>query len=148
MRSIEEVQKKLVFQLKLICELFPPAPYYLTEEDWGPFVLAPAFAEFKPMPISTQFSEGTIWGEPQYNWLFRAFHDTFHMYYGFPFTPDGEIKAAKEQATLARVFEMHDLAQVMIIEIAGQACYERDHGEFPAQEWTTEMVQKYTSVFD
>ena len=100
------------------------------------------------MPISTQFFGRHYLGRTSIQLAIRAFHDTFHMYYGFPFTPDGEIKGDKEAvATLARIFEMHDLAQVMkVIEIAGQACYERDHGEFPGQEWTIEMVEVYISL--
>ena len=36
--------------------------------------------------IYTGDSVNTIWGEPEYNWLFRAQHDSLHLRHNIPFT--------------------------------------------------------------
>ena len=42
-------------------------------------------------------SDNTIFGEPEFNWAFRAWHDSAHIRTGAPFTLEGERVACEQQ---------------------------------------------------
>ena len=117
-----------------------PFMWTLTDEDMGPDSIPQAYAQGRPLPIWSGASEGTIWGEPRFNWLFRAWHDSIHVRYGCDFTLEGELKASRIQAQLARDMGLNELAQIMVWETAGQAVYYDRTGQFPPQSFTLNGV--------
>lgn len=80
-------------------------------------------------------SHGTVWGGPADNWLFRAWHDSCHLWSGMCdkvdcFTVDNEIELAGFQAR-----GLGDMFGKMIdIEIAGQARHFQQTGRFVADQ--------------
>jgi hypothetical protein len=75
-------------------------------------------------------SDGTIYGDPRVNWMFRAWHDACHIILNAPFTLDGERYVAKYQAGC-----LGDLAgRIVIAEVAGQAEHYALTGSFPINQ--------------
>lgn len=99
--------------------------------------------------INTDFSTGTIFGDPRVNWLFRAWHDYCHLLVDAPFDAEGERKAATEQINQVYVLdglsesEKLLFARIIDIEVNGQMDYYVAHNGFPPDqrafflaEWT------------
>jgi len=126
--------------MKLI-KVHPPLTWTLTDEDMGADAIPQAYAQGLPLPIWSGASDETIWGEARFNWLFRAFHDSVHIRYGCDFTLEGELKASRIQAQLARDMGLDELAQIMVWETAGQAVYVDKTGQFPPQSFTLERLK-------
>lgn len=81
-------------------------------------------------------SERTIFGSPEVNYAFRAWHDFYHYRYQQEFTPAGEAVCANLQI---RQMQLHfgenaktaRWADIIRAEINGQLEYEQRYGEFP-----------------
>ena len=89
--------------------------------------------------VSRRYSDNTIFGCPETNWAFRAWHDWTHFIIQAPFTLDGELAVAHRQIEdLVRVYghgaETRDFAKLIMCEVYGQASYHVEHGEFPADQ--------------
>lgn len=82
-------------------------------------------------------SEHTIYGSPEVNHAFRAWHDHCHYVGGFPFTLPGEAATALLQIEqLERVLRPSDAAMrrfkvLLLAEVVGQAVYHVIHDRFP-----------------
>lgn len=75
-------------------------------------------------------SEGTIYGAPDLNHAFRAWHDSIHIRFNLPFNLDGEREAALIQAQ-----SLGDIpGRIILAEVYGQALYAAKHGAFPTDQ--------------
>ncbi len=85
-------------------------------------------------------SEHTIFGDDETNFAFRAWHDFCHVKGGFPFTPEGEAKAAAMQIEHIRAVygytpESDYMARLIDAEVNGQVGYATMHNdEFPSNQ--------------
>lgn len=75
----------------------------------------------------------TIYGRPEVNYAFRAWHDWWHWRIRAPFTPDGETATCEAQiAHLNRRLGPDAKAEALLkAEIIGQTEYHRWHKRFP-----------------
>lgn len=116
-------------------------PYTLTCDQYQSF--DQMVAEFEltgRIRINTGFSEGTIFGIPEVNWMFRAWHDYCHLLTGGNFTLWGESLACLEQ--LAQIHsdasltdeQRETFSQLVTIEVIGQANYYFETGTFPVDQ--------------
>jgi len=76
-------------------------------------------------------SDNTIYGDPKVNHAFRALHDRLHLRHNIPFTLEGEVALARIQASQ---FEGDLIQRAVFLEVAGQAIYFNQHGEFPKDQ--------------
>lgn len=83
-------------------------------------------------------SERTVYGAPQVNWGFRAWHDAMHLKLSAPFTPEGEREVCRVQMASCG---SDALARILHAEIVGQLEYQAVHGAFPSDQ--IEFVQSY-----
>lgn len=96
-------------------------------------------AQHHRIAVSRAFSDNTIFGCPETNWAFRAWHDWTHFIIQAPFTLDGELAVAHRQIEdLILIFghgtDTRDFAKLIMCEVYGQASYHAEHGEFPADQ--------------
>lgn len=71
-------------------------------------------------------SDYTVFADPTVNWAFRALHDALHIQSGLGFTIPEEIELGRIQASLYDGL----LADLVYLEVSGQAEYFARHGEF------------------
>ncbi len=71
-------------------------------------------------------SDHTVFRDPTVNWAFRALHDALHISSGLGFTIPEEIELGRIQASLYDGL----LADLVYLEVAGQAEHFAKHGEF------------------
>lgn len=84
-------------------------------------------------------SDRTIFGDPEHNWAFRAWHDWTHLAISAPFTLDGELAVAHRQIQDMHLAYGHgkqaqEFARLIMSEVYGQALYFRNHGKFPEDQ--------------
>ena len=83
-------------------------------------------------------SEQTIFGDPEINYAFRAWHDWRHITESADFSPDGERTVCEKQK--ADIREIFDGAQadrfcaLLEAEIIGQLAHEKRYGRFPENQ--------------
>ena len=127
--------------LSLLLQKYPPLPHYFVDVDGGPEVVIEAYENNEPIPVYTGDSDDTIWGEPEYNWLFRAQHVSLHLRHNIPFTLMGEYHVAEVHAALAEGMGLYDLARVIRIDVAAFATYQEDNeGKFAPQTLTQTTI--------
>jgi hypothetical protein len=91
--------------------------------------------------VNTEHSDGTIFGSPEVNWLFRAWHDYCHLLVNAGFDAQGERMAASEQIRQVRAHpgltrEQKTLfTRIIDIEINGQVDYYIEHNDFPSDQY-------------
>ena len=135
-------QSQLQKDLRILLKRYPPLPHYFVAEDGGPEAVLQAYDNNQPIPVYTGDSDDTIWGEPKYNWLFRAQHDTLHLRHDIPFTLMGEYHVAEMHATLAEDMGLRNLARVIRIDVAAFATYQADNeGSFAPQTLTRTIMK-------
>jgi hypothetical protein len=71
-------------------------------------------------------SNNTIFDDQTVNWAFRALHDALHLKTRLDFSPKAEIELGRIQASKYSGL----LADLIYIEVAGQAEYYLNHGIF------------------
>lgn len=100
--------------------------------------------------VWTGASDSTIFGHARYNHTFRAWHDWVHVFYGIPFTLEGERIACQlqqkqvEQSYRAYGFSEEEARLFCLIleaEIVGQAEHHARTGEFVHNQ--REFTQNY-----
>ena len=84
-------------------------------------------------------SDRTIYGEPEFNYAFRAWHDWTHWVLRAEFDLPGELAVAHRQIEdMHRVFgyggETGLFAALIMAEVYGQALYQHRYGEFPQDQ--------------
>jgi hypothetical protein len=100
------------------------------------------FAAFGVLTVNVEHSDHTIFGSPDINWLFRAWHDSQHIEANADFSPEGEhIAASFQQSQIAMLQgpNMEDKRRWIALidaEVNGQGEYFATHGEFPTDQRT------------
>ena len=89
--------------------------------------------------VSKGHSDKTIFGEPEFNWAFRAWHDSAHFRINAPFTLEGEIAACEQQIKdmvqrYGKSKQTDKWAQMIRIEVIGQAIHFENEGAFPVDQ--------------
>jgi hypothetical protein len=85
-------------------------------------------------------SDATIFGDPEVNYAFRAWHDWCHLAGNHPFTPEGERGAANLQIQHIREIygytaDANEMVRLIDAEVNGQVTYHEHHnGDFPADQ--------------
>lgn len=112
--------------------------------DDAPQTLEDATAHYKRtgrILVWSGASDRSIFGCPEHNWAFRAWHDWHHIKWQMPFTPDGEALVAAEQySDLVDIYGIRDerlshWAAIIDAEVNGQIAYSLNHGgEFPTDQ--------------
>lgn len=82
---------------------------------------------FGPLPVWAGCSEGTVWGDPDVNGLFRAIHDTWHRRTGAGFTVADEVALGHAQACAA---DCDVIRRLTWSEVSGQALYYLEHNDY------------------
>lgn len=89
--------------------------------------------------VSDEYCDKTIFGYPETNIAFRAWHDWVHYTYQYPFSEAGELQVYKRQAYhLANFCYRHGLPNMrhyLYAETIGQIEYNNNHaGAFPTDQ--------------
>lgn len=102
------------------------------------------------LTVSQSHSSNTIFGKPEVNWAFRAWHDYCHIKGDFPFTVWGEWMACyMQRQQLRAAFSFHPQlekwCQLLDIEVNGQVGYSLRFHTFPENqiEFTKERLARY-----
>lgn len=100
----------------------------------------------KPMTVWSGASETTIFGSPEINYAFRAWHDAIHWKHQLPFTFEGEAAVAVKQVEeLVGHYPEHpqlnQFCALVLAEVVGQAIYANIHNEFPPNQ------RRFTKLF-
>ena len=88
------------------------------------------------LPILGKYSENSIYGLPEGNVAFRAWHDTIHLALNADFSfaeHAGEYRVAVEQCRQASLYSA-TLADVLWADTYGQGQHMLKHGAFPANQ--------------
>ncbi len=88
--------------------------------------------------IYTGYSDNTIFGEPEFNWDFRAWHDWTHYILKAPFTLTGELAVAHRQCEdIATVFDHYSTIEwqrLIMADVYGQALFFQKTKQFPVYQ--------------
>lgn len=84
-----------------------------------------------PFPVSGDHSDRTIWGHPDLNALFRAWHDRLHVAYCHDVDPEGEMSVAFRHL---RLIDGAAERAILWAETWGQADFQLQHGRFPEDQ--------------
>ena len=101
------------------------------------------FTKLRRLKIWKGASEATIFGPPENNWLFRAWHDLSHIELGLDFSPMNELQVAFYQAAQLPKDWMFE-RNLILIEVAGQIAYNAVFNDsFPHNQrlFTIEMLE-------
>jgi len=96
-------------------------------------------------------SERTIYGDPEVNFAFRAWHDWCHWRGRHDFSPEGENATAKMQyAHLLTLYgdtpRTRSWQRIVEAEIVGQALHLSEHGAFPWDQYA--FIVAYLDAHD
>lgn len=82
------------------------------------------------IPVWSGGSENTIFGTPEVNYAFRAWHDSVHLELNVGFDLEGETVVAIEMSKNLP----EDVARLIWIEVVEQAKYYFETGNFPVNQ--------------
>lgn len=91
-------------------------------------------------------SDRTVFGDPEVNWAFRAWHDFHHYRLQAEFNPLGERRVAYAQINDVRRLYGHGpiadfIVRLVLCEVLGQLEYHERHNDYPADQWL--FAQRY-----
>lgn len=97
------------------------------------------YAETGRVLVWSGASDQTIFGDPEINYAFRAWHDSRHITENLDFSLDSEIKVCLAQIRDLRAIYgngrlLQHFADILSAEVIGQALYERANGGFPIDQ--------------
>lgn len=101
-----------------------------TVADNAPDTASALFGHIGELVVWSGASDQTIYGSESVNWAFRAWHDSIHLDYGLGFSVGEEIEIAEIQAGMIG----GRLGDILYAEVAGQAEYLLQNGEFPKDQ--------------
>ncbi len=86
--------------------------------------------------VWTGASDDTIYSSPDFNHVFRAWHDYHHIKHQFPFTEEGErltmLEQVKDIEALCLPDDVTDYyIKLLNFEVMGQVEYHKEKGYFP-----------------
>ncbi len=89
-------------------------------------------------------SGNTIFGAPAVNWQFRAWHDSVHIASGLGFTHAEEVELGRRQAARIAQLSGDRLAELVWLEVAGQALEHARTGSYISNQvaWTLAQLRK------
>lgn len=119
-----------------------PTGYDVSPEGDGPYdleTLQDHIARTGRILVDGRNSDNTIFGCPEHNWAFRAWHDWTHWVLRAPFTLQGELEVAQRQiADMHRVYghgkQSRLFASLIMSEVYGQALHYEATGNFPVDQ--------------
>lgn len=125
-----------------MCELLLPKGFDLTPHENKVDSLKKIQAEYERTQRVIVWSGGsanTIFGDPEVNYAFRAWHDAMHIWYNLPFSKIGEDIACKFQQRQIQGFcegeysktQIELFTRILECEINGQVEYLNEHNKFP-----------------
>ena len=98
-------------------------------------------AEHDRICVSSLNSERTIFGYPETNWAFRAWHDWTHIARGLPFTLAGETETCRVQRVHfeSQYRDWHPwtrgfIGAILECEVVEQARFKEETGAFPEDQ--------------
>lgn len=83
----------------------------------------------KQFPVSTMYCENTVFGDPDINVMFRAWHDDVHLTNDYGFDLNGEVLTAFKQASELPI-DWHYERELILIEVIAQVQYAFSTGGF------------------
>jgi hypothetical protein len=97
------------------------------------------FGAGKRFVVSSLHSEKTIYGAPEVNYAFRAWHDWCHWQGKYPFTFKGEADVCRMQQAQLCAFngygeQTERWCDLLYAEIVEQQDYLIQHGDFPTDQ--------------
>lgn len=95
-------------------------------------------AQCERLTIWSGGSDQTIYADPAINWAFRAWHDSVHLSYAFPFDLAGETLTCEMQILQLRQrwpSMPERWSRIIRAEIVGQALHLQRTGAFPADQY-------------
>lgn len=98
------------------------------------------------MKIDNKHCENTIFGDPEINIMFRAWHDSIHLELNEDFSPMAEVRVAFKQIAELPQDWLYE-RQLILMEVAGQVAYNDKHnGAFPEnqREFTINLIANGT----
>lgn len=134
---LDEEFNQAVMAFSLVCW---PEGYERTSEQYESFeAMREAFRTEGRIKINTNFSEQTIFENPEVNWDFRAWHDWCHLWLDAGFDREGETKAAELQKRMLDLsFPSHPKLEfwktLIDIEVVGQLEYYLQNGAFVSNQ--------------
>lgn len=119
-------------------------------EDYGTLkAITDYYNSNRRLMVWTGGSDNTIFSTPEFNWMFRAWHDHHHVKHQHEFTTKGERLVCDEQIKdVLRYVENLELQEFMIMilnaEINGQVEEFNKTGGFvdDQKQFTVEYIQK------
>lgn len=128
---IHPLSRSLARRMLAVC--CAPGPWRIEAEivDKAPASLGELVDRWSglgPVPVSGEHAEHTIWGHPDLNAIFRAWHDSLHVLDAREFDPEGERAIARLHL---RICETEGEREVLWAETEGQSAYFRRWGVFP-----------------
>ena len=136
--------------LNLIIPSFAPARVLFTGAQFPDFAaMKKDFQSRGILTVNVNHSDGTIFGNPSINWLFRAWHDAAHLAVDADFSQAGESAAAAYQ--IAQVFHAYGInpaterwAALIDCEVNAQAEHFYSTGEFVQDQYAFTVAQLRT----
>jgi hypothetical protein len=123
--------------VQTICKSVWPQSFDVSENAPSNFEeLKADFAKRGRIAVWSGGSEHTIFGEPDINYMFRAWHDWCHLHGNHDFTVEGERNAALMQCEHIRQRygdgeTAAEFCKLVMEEVCGQAEYQKARGHFP-----------------
>lgn len=140
-RSNVSIDLGLNIAINAIAARLFPAGYDVAEDAPNDFeALKKHVATTGRMLVWSGGSDQTIFGDPETNWAFRAWHDWHHVNRNLPFTPEGEQAVVEWQINdLLKVYgdgeQVQRWARILRCEVDGQVEYQNNHdGAFPKDQ--------------
>lgn len=102
--------------------------------------------------IYTGGSDHTIFGDPEFNYDFRAWHEWAHFVLRAPFTLDDELRVAHRQCEDLALIYGHGVQtlrwqRLIMAEVYGQALYFKKWGEFPTDQADFDLAFMHASEY-
>jgi len=137
MPVLSESFNQVVREMCLACL---PQGFDTSEEQTESFeAMREVYRETGRLVVNTLYSEHTIFGSPEVNWMFRAWHDSCHLAGDFPFTAWGEWMASyRQKQQLRQAYRGHPELELWCalvdVEVNGQVRYFMQTGGFPEDQ--------------
>ena len=136
--------------LNLIIPSFAPARVLFSDAQFADFAaMKKDFQSRGILTVNVNHSDGTIFGNPSVNWLFRAWHDAAHLAVDADFSQAGERAASAYQ--IAQVLTVYGFgpvsarwAALIDCKVNAQADYFFRTGEFVQHQYAFTVAQLRT----
>lgn len=128
--------RRLALSPELNAAILAMAPSF-TVSDHAPATMQ-ELAQCERLIVWAGGSDHTIYADRAVNWAFRAWHDSVHLRYAFPFDIAGETLTCEMQILQLRQrwpSMPERWARIIRAEIIGQALHLERFGQFPTDQY-------------